>query len=135
MLHTTGCAAIMVGAAAQGNPWLLRELADGTDQQPSNDEIVAELVRFAREVVHEIGERRAVPFLRKFHRWYLRRGTFARTLRTSSARSRRSRRSRRGCSPRRRAPARWWSCSAAADAVDHERDAELGLPISIYGGG
>ena len=23
-----------------------------------------------------------MPFLRKFHRWYLRRGTFARTLRT-----------------------------------------------------
>ncbi len=82
VLHTTGCAAIMVARAAQGNPWLLRELADGTDQQPSNDEIVAELVRYARAVVHEIGERRAVPFLRKFHPWYLRRGTFARTLRT-----------------------------------------------------
>ena len=81
VLHTTGCAAIMVARAAQGNPWLLRELADGVDEQPSNDEIVAELVRYARAVVHEIGERRAVPFLRKFHPWYLRRGTFARTLR------------------------------------------------------
>ena len=135
VLHTTGCAAIMVARAAQGNPWLLRELADGVDEQPSNDEIVAELVRYARAVVHEIGERRAVPFLRKFHPWYLRRGTFARTLRQElgSITTLEALEARLYAeAPGARALV---DLHAAADAIDHAADAELGLPISVYGGG
>ena len=34
--------------------------------------MVAELVRFMREVVREMGEERSVGFLRKFYGWYLR---------------------------------------------------------------
>ena len=135
VLHTTGCAAIMVARAAQGNPWLLRELADGTDQQPSNDEIVAELVRYARAVVHEIGERRAVPFLRKFHPWYLRRGTFARTLRTELGQIATLEALEARLFAEAPGARALVELHAAADAVDHEGDAELGLPISVYGGG
>ena len=81
VLETTGCAAIMIGRGAQGNPWLLASMAGDIDVQPSNDEVVAELVRFIRETVRELGDHRSTHFLRKFHGWYLKRGTFQRTLR------------------------------------------------------
>jgi tRNA-dihydrouridine synthase B len=77
VLATTGAAAVMVGRAAQGNPWVLRELL-GDDEQPTREEVVAELVLFMRETVRELGERRASGFLKKFYGWYLGRGRFPR---------------------------------------------------------
>jgi tRNA-dihydrouridine synthase len=76
VLATTGAAAVMVGRAAQGNPWALREILLGEDAagEPSREEIVAELVLFVRETVRELGERRAAGFLKKFYGWYLGRG-------------------------------------------------------------
>src|SRR5262249_39162034 len=71
VLADTGAAAVMIGRGAQGNPWLLSELAGLPVSEPSNDEIIAELVRFVREVARELGEERSVGFLRKFYGWYL----------------------------------------------------------------
>jgi nifR3 family TIM-barrel protein len=71
IMATTGCAAVMVGRAAQGNPWTLREIVDGPSSEPSREEVVAELVLFIRETVRELGERRATGFLKKFYGWYL----------------------------------------------------------------
>src|SRR2546421_5480666 len=48
ILATTGAAAVMVGRAAQGNPWALREIVDGDSDEPSREEVVAELVLFIR---------------------------------------------------------------------------------------
>jgi tRNA-dihydrouridine synthase B len=77
VLATTGAAAVMVGRAAQGNPWALREImGDGTE--PSREEVVAELVLFMRETARELGEQRATSFLKKFYGWYLGRGRFPR---------------------------------------------------------
>ena len=78
VLATTGAAAVMVGRAAQGNPWALREILLGGGEQPSREEVVAELVLFIRETVRELGERRAHGFLKKFYGWYLGRGRFPR---------------------------------------------------------
>ena len=78
VLATTGAAAVMVGRAAQGNPWVLEEIVDGAGREPSREEIVAELVLFVRETVRELGERRASGFLKKFYGWYLGRGRFPR---------------------------------------------------------
>ena len=78
---TTGAAAVMVGRGAQGRPGTLRELSDGGPQEPSRAELVAELVRFMREVVREMGEERSVGFLRKFYGWYLRGTPGAKELR------------------------------------------------------
>jgi tRNA-dihydrouridine synthase B len=78
VLATTGCAAVMVGRGAQGNPWALREIVDGDGAEPTREEVVAELVLFARETVRELGERRATGFLKKFYGWYLGRGRFPR---------------------------------------------------------
>jgi tRNA-dihydrouridine synthase B len=64
VLATTGAAAVMVGRGAQGNPWVLREIVDGDDSQPTREEVAAELVLFIRETVRELGERRASGFLK-----------------------------------------------------------------------
>jgi tRNA-dihydrouridine synthase B len=77
VLATTGAAAVMVGRAAQGNPWALREIM-GDDREPSREEVVAELVLFMRETERELGEQRATSFLKKFYGWYLGRGRFPR---------------------------------------------------------
>jgi tRNA-dihydrouridine synthase B len=78
VLATTGAAAVMVGRAAQGNPWVLREIVDGDAREPSREEVAAELIMFVRETVRELGERRAAGFLKKFYGWYLGRGRFPR---------------------------------------------------------
>ena len=78
VLATTGAAAVMVGRAAQGNPWALKEILEGDGAEPSREEVVAELVLFMRETARELGERRASGFLKKFYAWYLGRGRFPR---------------------------------------------------------
>src|SRR5947208_7323629 len=80
VLSTTEAAAVMVGRAAQGNPWALREILDGEEVEPSCEEVVAELILFMRETVRELGEHRATGFLRKFYGWYLGRGRFPRAF-------------------------------------------------------
>jgi nifR3 family TIM-barrel protein len=75
VLATTGAAAVMVGRAAQGNPWALAEIM-GERGEPSREEVVAELILFVRETVRELGEIRATGFLKKFYGWYLGRGRF-----------------------------------------------------------
>jgi tRNA-dihydrouridine synthase B len=77
VLATSGAAAVMVGRAAQGNPWVLRGMM-GDDREPSRDEVVAELLLFMRETVRELGPQRAFSFLKKFYGWYLGRGRFPR---------------------------------------------------------
>lgn len=76
LLGTTGCAAVMVARAAQGNPWLLAEIVDGPRAEPTRAEVAGELLFFAGETVRELGERRATGFLKKFYGWYLGRGRF-----------------------------------------------------------
>jgi tRNA-dihydrouridine synthase B len=76
VLATTGAAAVMIGRAAQGNPWALKEILEGTEGEPSREEVAAELILFIRETVRELGEHRAASFLKKFYAWYLGRGRF-----------------------------------------------------------
>ncbi len=77
VLATTGAVAVMIGRAAQGNPWVLREIM-GDSAEPSREEVVAELLLFMRETVRELGPERATGFLKKFYGWYLGRGRFPR---------------------------------------------------------
>src|SRR5436190_22463889 len=44
ILATTGAGAVMVGRGAQGNPWALREIVDAETEEPSREEVAAELV-------------------------------------------------------------------------------------------
>jgi nifR3 family TIM-barrel protein len=81
VMALTGCAGVMIGRAAQGNPWAVRDLSTGKAVEPAPEERVAELVRFVREVVREMGDQRATGFLRKFYGWYLRGAAFGREAR------------------------------------------------------
>src|SRR6476659_3215704 len=54
VLATTGAAAVMVGRAAQGNPWALREIVEDDPPEPTREEVVAELLLFIRETVREL---------------------------------------------------------------------------------
>ena len=133
LLATTGCAAVMVGRAAQGDPWTLRAIVEGDVSEPSREEVVAELVVFIRETVRELGERRATGFLKKFYGWYLGRGRFPRPfkqelvqLETTAEVEQRLLAAAPG------ARARIERLEADLPQAD---DVLLDLPISVYGGG
>jgi tRNA-dihydrouridine synthase B len=137
VLDRTGAAAVMIGRGAQGRPWALREMCDGRPAQPEPGEVVAELIRFMREVVREMGADRSVGFLRKFYGWYLRGLPGGKQLRVAL----------NGCDTVAGAEAallaaepsaREWLAGheAELDALpDTCDDRLLDLPISIYGGG
>ena len=72
VLGATGCAAIAVGRAALGNPWVFREVLEGVGRpRPSLEEVVDEIALFAADARLAIGDSRAVGYLRKFYPWYL----------------------------------------------------------------
>jgi len=76
VLEETGAAAVMVGRAAQGDPWTVGEIAGLVEGRPNRDEVVAELLLFMHDTIEEMGEQRATGFLKKFYGWYLGRGRF-----------------------------------------------------------
>ena len=134
LLATTGCAAVMVGRAAQGNPWALREIVDEETEPPSREEVIAELLLFIRETVRELGERRATGFLKKFYGWYLGRGRFPRPFKQELVQ----------LESLDEVEARLLAATPGATEVLERLEAELpqgeddvvlDLPISIYGGG
>jgi nifR3 family TIM-barrel protein len=133
VLATTGAAAVMVGRAAQGNPWALREIM-GDDREPTREEVVAELVLFMRETVRELGEHRATGFLKKFYGWYLGRGRFPRPFKAELV----------TLPTLAEVEARLFAAAPGARFVLERLQDELpqvdevlldSLPISIYGGG
>src|SRR4051794_3599343 len=134
ILATTGAAAVMVGRAAQGNPWALREILDGDAEEPSREEVVAELLLFMRETVRELGEHRSTGFLKKFYGWYLGRGRFPRPFKAELVQ----------LETLDEVETRLLAAAPGAAEVlqglldelpDAEDDVVLDLPISIYGGG
>jgi len=75
-LHETGVDAIMVGRAALGNPWLIREIADALrGETESPPPTVVERIDFARAhfdaMIDRYGEKSGVLQMRKHLGWYL----------------------------------------------------------------
>ncbi len=75
MLEQTGCAAVMIGRAARGNPWLFRQIAaylqDGTILSgPGSEERKAMILRHARLQFTAKGEYTGVREMRKHVSWY-----------------------------------------------------------------
>ena len=133
VLDRTGAAAVMVGRAAQGNPWALREILDPDAPPPTREEVVAELILFMRETVRELGERRATSFLKKFYGWYLGHGRFPRPFKQELVQ----------LATLEEVELRLLAAAPGAHEVLDRLEAELpsgddvllDLPISIYGGG
>lgn len=72
LLGEVGAAAVMIGRMALGNPWAYSDLLSGEEPHGrSLEEVVDEMDRFYRDVVDEMGEGRAVRYMRKFYGWYL----------------------------------------------------------------
>jgi tRNA-dihydrouridine synthase B len=133
ILAETGAAAVMVGRAAQGNPWAIGEIAGRVDAEPRREEVVAELVLFVRATVEEMGEARATGFLKKFYGWYLGRGRFPKPFKQELVR----------LGTIAEVEARLLAAAPGATDVlarlegelPDEEDVLLDLPISLYGGG
>jgi tRNA-dihydrouridine synthase B len=133
VLATTGAAAVMVGRAAQGNPWAIREIVGDSNAEPAREEVVAELLLFVCETVRELGEHRATGFLKKFYGWYLGRGRFPRSFKQELVELK----------TLGEVEARLLAAAPGAKFVlarleqEHPQldEVELDLPISIYGGG
>jgi tRNA-dihydrouridine synthase B len=134
ILATSGAEAVMVGRAAQGNPWALREILDVGTEPPSREEVVAELLLFMRETVRELGEKRATGFLKKFYGWYLGHGRFPRRFKQELVQ----------LATLDEVEERLLAAAPGAAKVlkrleselpAGEDDVVLDLPISIYGGG
>ena len=75
MYEETGCDSIMIGRAAQGNPWIFREvrtfLAEGTvPPPPSVEERKDFLLRHTAMMMEEKGEYTGVREMRKHFAWY-----------------------------------------------------------------
>ena len=133
VLATTGAAAVMVGRAAQGNPWVLEEILEGTRREPSREEVVAELVLFVRETVRELGERRASGFLKKFYGWYLGRGRFPRPFKQELVVLDSTEEVERRLIAA--APGALELIDRLEAEIPSGDDVTLELPISVYGGG
>jgi tRNA-dihydrouridine synthase B len=133
VLTWTGAAAVMVGRAAQGNPWAIREIVDGECAAPSREEVVAELLLFVRETARELGERRATGFVKKFYAWFLGRERFPKRLRHELVRLPTL------ADVERRLLAEVPGAEALLERLEAglppADEVELALPISAYGGG
>jgi tRNA-dihydrouridine synthase B len=133
VLATTGAAAVMVGRAAQGNPWALAAIVDEDAPEPTREEVAAELILFIRETVRELGEKRASSFLKKFYGWYLGRGRFPRPFKQELVQLQTTE----------EVELRLLAAAPGAADVLERLEEELpsgdevllDLPISIYGGG
>ncbi len=133
VLERTGAAAAMVARGAQGNPWALREMIEGEAFAPTREEVAAELIVFIREAVRELGEQRAVGFLKKFYGWYLGHGRFPKPFKQELVMLRTTD----------EVVIRLFAAAPGAAELVKRLEAELPetedvvleLPISVYGGG
>ncbi len=135
VLEQTGAAAVMVARGAQGNPWALREIAEGEAFRPTREEVAAELVVFIREAVRELGEQRAVGFLKKFYGWYLGHGRFPKPFKQELVQLKTTE----------EVVTRLFAAAPGAAPLVERLEEELpatedevlldSLPISVYGGG
>jgi tRNA-dihydrouridine synthase B len=67
----TGAAAVMLARGSLGNPWLFGQVLGTRVEDPTRDEVLAELHWVMDRAVEHLGADRAGRYLRKFYPWYL----------------------------------------------------------------
>jgi hypothetical protein len=109
-------------------------MIEGEAFAPTREEVAAELIVFIREAVRELGEQRAVGFLKKFYGWYLGHGRFPKPFKQELVMLRTTD----------EVVTRLFAAAPGAAELVERLEAELpsaddevvlGLPISVYGGG
>ncbi len=76
MFEQTGCDAIMIGRAAQGNPWIFHEITHYLETgeilpPPTNEERLEMALRHARMLIDYKGEHIGLKEMRKHFCWYI----------------------------------------------------------------
>ncbi|AKX33684.1 tRNA-dihydrouridine synthase B [Spiroplasma litorale] len=76
MFEETGCDAIMISRAAQGNPWIFKEIKYYLDNEkelgkPSLEEWKNTIKKHAQLLISELGEEHAIKEMRKQLVWYI----------------------------------------------------------------
>lgn len=76
MLDETGCDAVMIGRAAFGNPWLLKEVVDGLEgkevkSEVNTDEIYTYIIKHMQSLKDLKGEKIATREMRGHIAWYI----------------------------------------------------------------
>jgi nifR3 family TIM-barrel protein len=69
MLEMTGCDGVMIGRAAEGNPWIFRQILHGTGK-PDISERKEIILRHAQMTVELDGEYAGIRKMRKHVAWY-----------------------------------------------------------------
>src|SRR5581483_1025779 len=69
----TGADGVLLARGSLGNPWLFEQLLGRRSEEPTADEVLAELDWVIDRAVEHLGEERATRFLRKFYPWYVER--------------------------------------------------------------
>ena len=74
MLDETGCDGVMIGRAAQGNPWIFEELvakSEGREwNKPTREEVAKMILRHAAMLIDCKGEYIGSREMRKHAAWY-----------------------------------------------------------------
>ncbi|CCU77610.1 tRNA dihydrouridine synthase B [Halanaerobium saccharolyticum subsp. saccharolyticum DSM 6643] len=76
IFNETGCDGIMIGRAAQGYPWIFKEIIEFLNtgrliDAPSNKEKIEMALRHLELAVDYYGEKHGIPIMRKHISWYL----------------------------------------------------------------
>jgi nifR3 family TIM-barrel protein len=76
MMKRTGCDGVVVGRGCLGRPWLFRDLVDALagreiEPPPGSGEVAEIMLRHARLLVDDFGDRVGISLFRKHPSWYL----------------------------------------------------------------
>ena len=76
MLDETGCDAVMVGRAALGNPWVIKQMVEYVEhgillEEPTIDEKIDQCLKHAQRLIPVEGEKNAIRQMRGHAPWYI----------------------------------------------------------------
>lgn len=76
MLDETGCDAVMVGRAALGNPWVIKQMVEYVEHgilldEPTIDERIDQCLNHAKRLIPIEGEKNAIRQMRGHAPWYI----------------------------------------------------------------